>query len=159
MAKKKKPRADSATIARNKKATHDYFIIEEFEAGIALLGWEVKSLREGRVQLKESYVINKDGELSLFGAHITPMKQASTHVVADPTRTRKLLLNRREIDQLTGSVDRKGFAMIPLSLYWKRGKVKCKIALGKGKKMHDKRETIKRREWDIEKQRVMKMNR
>ena len=159
MAKKKKPKADSATIARNKKATHDYFIIEEFEAGVSLLGWEVKSLREGRVQLKESYVINRDGELYLFGAHITPLKQASTHVVADPTRTRKLLLNRREISYLIGSVDRKGFAMIPLSLYWKRGKVKCKIALGKGKKMHDKRETIKRREWDIEKQRVMKLNR
>lgn len=159
MAKKKKPKVNSATIARNKKATHDYFIIEEFEAGISLLGWEVKSLREGRVQLKESYVINRDGELYLFGAHITPLKQASTHVVADPTRTRKLLLNRREISYLIGSVDRKGFAMIPLSLYWKRGKVKCKIALGKGKKMHDKRETIKRREWDIEKQRVMKLNR
>ena len=159
MAKKKKPKADSATIARNKKATHDYFIMEEFEAGVSLQGWEVKSLREGRVQLKESYVINKDGELYLFGAHITPMKQASTHVVADPTRTRKLLLNRREIHHLIGSAERKGYAMIPLSLYWKRNKVKCKIALGKGKKMHDKRETIKRREWDIEKQRVMKMNR
>ena len=159
MAKKKKPKANSATIARNKKATHDYFIMEEFEAGIALEGWEVKSLREGRVQIKESYVINKDGELFLFGAHITPLAQASTHVVADPTRTRKLLLKRKEIHYLIGSVDRKGYAMIPLSLYWKRGKVKCKIALGKGKKLHDKRETIKRREWDIEKQRVMKMNR
>ncbi len=159
MAKKKKPKANSATIARNKKATHDYFIVEEFDAGIALQGWEVKSLREGRVQIKEAYVINQHGELYLFGAHISPLTQASTHVVADPIRSRKLLLNKKEIHHLIGSVERKGYAMIPLSLFWKRGKVKCKIALGKGKKLHDKRETIKRREWDREKQRVMKMNR
>ena len=158
MAKKKKPKANSATIARNKKATHDYFIMEEFDAGLSLLGWEVKSLSEGRVQLKEAYVINKDGELFLFGAHISPLTQASSHIVADPIRNRKLLLNKREIHHLLGSIDRKGYALVPLSLFWKRGKVKCKIALGKGKKLHDKRETIKRREWDREKQRVMKMN-
>ncbi len=158
MAKKKKPKANSATIARNKKATHDYFIMEDFEAGVALEGWEVKSLREGRVQIKEAYVINQNGELFLFGAHITPLIQASSHVVADPIRNRKLLLHKKEIHHLIGSVDRKGYTMVPLSLYWKRGKVKCKIALGKGRKLHDKRETIKRREWNIEKQRVMKMN-
>lgn len=155
---RKKPKSNSSTIARNKKATHEYFIVEEFNAGLALLGWEVKSLREGRAQIKEAYVIKQQGELFLFGAHISPLTQASTHVVADPTRNRKLLLNRKEIDHLIGSVDRKGYALIPLSLFWKRGKVKCKIALGKGKKLHDKRETSKRREWDREKQRVMKMN-
>ena len=103
-------------------------------------------------------MINQNGELFLFGAHITPLIQASSHVVADPIRNRKLLLHKKEIHHLIGSVDRKGYAMVPMSLYWKRGKVKCKIALGKGKKLHDKRETIKRREWNIEKQRVMKMN-
>jgi SsrA-binding protein len=144
MAKKKKPKANSATIARNKKATHDYFIMEEFDAGLSLQGWEVKSMREGRVQIKEAYVINQNGELFLFGAHITPLIQASSHVIADPVRSRKLLLNKKEIHHLIGSVDRKGFTMIPLSLFWKRGKVKCNIALGKGKKLHDKRESIKR---------------
>ena len=158
MAKKRKPKANSSSIARNKKATHDYFIMEEFVAGLSLQGWEVKSLREGRVQIKESYVINQHGELFLFGAHISPLIQASSHVIADPVRNRKLLLNKREIEHLIGSVDRKGYAMVPLGLFWNRGKVKCRIALGKGKKLHDKRQTIKRREWDREKQRVMKMN-
>jgi len=127
MAKKKKPKANSATIARNKKATHDYFIMEEFDAGLSLLGWEVKSLREGRVQIKEAYVIHKDGELFLFGAHISPLTQASTHVVADPIRNRKLLLNKREILHLLSSVDRKGYAMVPLNkcLTWSMILINC----------------------------------
>ncbi len=158
MSKKKKPKANSATIARNKKATHDYFIVEDFEAGLALQGWEVKSLREGRVNLKEAYVIVQNGELFLFGCHITPLTQASTHIIADPTRTRKLLLNKKEINYLIGAAERDGHTLIPLSLYWKRGKVKVKIALGKGKKLHDKRQTIKEREWNREKQRILKMN-
>ncbi len=155
---KKKPKIKSSTIARNKKATHDYFIMEEFDAGLSLLGWEVKSLREGRAQIKEGYVIHKNGELFLHGAHFSPLTQASTHVVAEPTRNRKLLLNKHEILKLLSAVDQKGFTMVPLSLFWKRGKVKCKIALGKGKKLHDKRESIKRKEWDRDKQRIMKMN-
>lgn len=157
MAKNKKnPKAPSATIARNKKATHDYFIEEEFEAGLALQGWEVKSLREGRVQLKESYVIVKNGELFLFGAHITPLTQASTHIHTDPTRSRKLLLHKKQISSLIGAAERDGYTLVCLNLYWKRGKVKAKIALGKGKKLHDKRQTIKEREWNRDKQRLLK---
>ncbi len=158
MAKKSNKSSTSSTIVRNKKATHDYFIVEEFDAGVALQGWEVKCLREGRGQLKESYVIHKNGELFLHGAHFSPLTQASTHMVANPTRERKLLLNRKEIDKLIGSVKIDGHAIVPLSLFWKRGNVKAKIALGKGKKQHDKRESLKRREWDREKQRLMKQN-
>ncbi len=128
MAKAKKH--DSNTIAVNRKATFDYFIEEQFEAGIALEGWEVKSLREGRVQLKESYVIVQNGEIYLVGAHVSPIKQASTHINPNPTRSRKLLLHRKEINKLIGAVDREGYTLVPLSLYWSKGRAKLKIALG-----------------------------
>ena len=133
------------SIARNKKAWHDYFIEEEFEAGLVLHGWEVKSLREGRAQLKESYVIIRAGELYLFGAHFSPLPAASSHISPDPTRTRKLLLNANEINKLIGGVERKGYTLVPLSLYWKKGRAKLKIALAKGKKQHDKRASIRQR--------------
>lgn len=144
------------TITRNKKAFHDYFIEEKLEAGIALQGWEVKSLREGRAQLKESYVIVRSGEIFLFGAHISPLKTASTHVNPDPTRTRKLLLHNYEIAKLIGAVERRGYTLVPLALYWKRGKAKLSIALAKGKRQHDKRATIRQREWDREQHRLIK---
>lgn len=156
---KQKTKTPSSTIAQNKKARYDYLIDEEFEGGLALEGWEVKSLRAGRVQLKESYVIIRGNELYLFGAHMTPLSSASTHIKADPTRSRKLLMHRQEIDRLIGAVERKGYTLVPLSLYWKQGKAKIKIALAKGKKQHDKRATIKQREWDREKQRLLKQNR
>ncbi len=152
MAKQK----DSSLIADNRKARHDYFIEDTFEAGLALQGWEVKSIRAGRVQLKESYILVKNGELFLFGAHISPLSTTSTHYKTEPLRNRKLLLHRKEISHLIGSVDRKGYALIPLKLYWKAGRVKLAVALGKGKKLFDKRETIKRREWEREHQRIMK---
>ena len=151
--------SSNSLIADNRKSRHDYFIEEKFEAGIALQGWEVKSIRAGRVQLKESYILVKNGELFLFGAHISPLSTTSTHYPADPVRNRKLLLHRKEISHLIGSVDRKGYTLVPLKLYWKAGRVKLQIALGKGKKLHDKRETIKQREWDREKQRLMKHGR
>lgn len=157
MGKKNKPATVANTIALNKKARHDYDIEEAFEAGIALEGWEVKSLRAGRAQLKESYVTIRQGELYLFGAHFSPLPAASTHVRPDPTRSRKLLLNRREIDRLVGAVDRSGYTIVPLSLYWKKGRVKLKIALAKGKKLFDKRAAIKQREWDRDKQRLHKL--
>ena len=156
MGKKKKPTTPSSTIARNKKARHDYHLEDDFEAGLVLEGWEVKSLRAGRAQLKEGYVIIRQGELYLFGAHFSPLPSASSHVLADPTRTRKLLLNRREIDRLTGAVERSGYTIVPLSLYWKKGRVKLRIALAKGKKLFDKRASIKQREWDRDKQRLLK---
>ena len=146
-------------IARNKRARHDYFIEEEYEAGIALEGWEVKSLREGRAQLQESYVILRQGEVFLFGAHFSPLKSVSTHVSADPTRTRKLLLHSNEIGRLRGAVERRGYTLIPLSLYWKRGRAKLKIALAKGKKQHDKRATIREREWNRQQHRILKESR
>lgn len=146
----------SNTIAQNKKARFDYFIEDEFEAGIALQGWEVKSLRAGRAQLKESYVIIQNGELFLFGAHFSPLTSASTHVVADPVRRRKLLMKRLEINRLIGQVERAGYTLVPLALYWLRGKVKLKIGLAKGKKMHDKRASIKERDWKREQQRILK---
>ena len=138
MAKAKKQ--DSNTIAVNRKATFDYFIEEQFEAGIALEGWEVKSLRDGRLQLKESYVIVQNGEIFLVGAHVSPLKQASTHIHPTPTRSRKLLLHRKEINKLIGAVDREGYTLVPLSMYWSKGRAKLKIALAKGKKQHDKRQ-------------------
>ncbi|HCF73726.1 MAG: SsrA-binding protein SmpB [Arenicellales bacterium] len=150
---------DPSTIARNKRARHDYFIEEEFEAGIALEGWEVKSLREGQAQLQESYVIVRDGEIYLFGAHFSPMKSASTHITPDPTRTRKLLLHAKEIGKLRGAVERRGYALVPLSLYWKRGRAKLKIALAKGKKQHDKRAAIREREWNRQAHRLLKETR
>ncbi|BAZ94071.1 uncharacterized protein FOKN1_1683 [Thiohalobacter thiocyanaticus] len=158
MAKSKSNKTGSggSTIALNKKARHDYHIEERFEAGLALEGWEVKSLRAGKVQLTESYVIVKDGEAFLFGCLITPLLTASTHIHPDPTRTRKLLLHREELDKLIGAVERKGYALIPLAMYWKRGRAKLEIGLAKGKKAHDKRAAIKERDWAREKQRIMK---
>lgn len=145
-----------STIALNKKARHDFHIEERFEAGLALEGWEVKSLRAGKVQLTESYVIVKDGEAFLFGCLITPLPTASTHIHPDPTRTRKLLLHREELDKLIGAVERKGYALVPLAMFWKRGRAKLEIGLAKGKKAHDKRAAIKDRDWAREKQRIMK---
>ena len=154
MAKQKKH--PSGTIALNKKALHDYFIEHKFEAGLALAGWEVKSLRAGKAQLVDSYVLLKDDEAWLMGCHITPLTTASTHVIADPTRTRKLLLNKRELDKLFGSVQQKGYTCVALSLYWKAHLVKCEIALAKGKKDFDKRHTEKERDADREVQRAMR---
>ncbi|MCK9991274.1 MAG: SsrA-binding protein SmpB [Rugosibacter sp.] len=144
------------SIADNKKAFHDYFIEERYEAGLVLEGWEVKSIRAGRVQIKEAYVLIKRGELYLIGAHISPLLSASTHVLPDPVRTRKLLLNRREIDQLIGKVERAGYALVPLDLHYSKGRVKLSVGLAKGKKQHDKRETEKERDWVREKARVMR---
>jgi len=143
-----------STIALNRKATHDYFIEERFEAGIVLAGWEVKSLRAGKIQLDQAYVIIKGGEAWLFGSLITPLQTVSTHIIPDPTRTRKLLLNHRELGTLIGSVERKGYTLVPLSLYWKDNFVKLEIGLAKGKKLHDKRATEKERDWEREKQRL-----
>lgn len=158
MGKKKKGQSSSggSTIALNKKARHDYLIDERFEAGLALQGWEVKGLRAGRIQIKESYVLVKNGEAFLFGCHISPLNSASTHVNPDPVRSRKLLLHRRELDRLIGAVERKGFTLVPLAMYWKRGRAKLEIALAKGKKAHDKRATEKDRDWKREKARIMK---
>lgn len=155
-ATKTKNKASSNTIALNKKARHDYLIEEQFEAGIVLEGWEVKSLREGRIQLKESYVFVKNGEVWMSGTHISPLLSASTHVNPDPLRVRKLLLNRQEINKLIGLVERKGYTLIPLAMYWKKGRAKLEIGLGKGKKLHDKRATSKERDWQRDKQRLMK---
>ena len=149
----------SSTIAQNKKARHDYHLEEHFEAGLALQGWEVKSLRAGNAQLRDSYVLLKDGEAFLFGATITPLPSASTHVNPEPQRTRKLLLHRREIDHLRGAVERKGLTAIALALYWKTGKAKVDIALARGKKQHDKRAAEKDRDWQREKARILKSNR
>ena len=152
----KKPANGGSTIALNKKARHEFSIEERFEAGLALEGWEVKSLRAGKVQLVDSYVIVKNTEAFLIGCLITPLQTASTHIHPDPTRTRKLLLHRNELDKLIGAVERKGYALIPLALYWKRGRVKLEIGLAKGKKAHDKRADAKERDWQREKQRVLK---
>jgi SsrA-binding protein len=144
------------TIAENRKARHDYFIEDRYEAGLALEGWEVKSLRAGRAQLKEAYVYLRNGEAWLFGAHFSPLPSASTHVQPDPTRTRKLLLHRHQIDQLVGAVERRGYTIVPLRLYWKQGRAKLEVGLAKGKKLHDKRATDKSRDWEREKQRLLK---
>jgi SsrA-binding protein len=145
-----------SSIAQNKRARFDYFIEEKLEAGLALQGWEVKSLRAGKAQITEGYVLIKDGEAFLIGAHVTPLRTASTHIVADPTRTRKLLLHRRELDRLVGAVERKGHTVVPLELYWKHGKVKLAIGLAKGKQSHDKRHTEKDRDWQREKARLLR---
>ncbi len=147
---------DSATIAVNKKARFEYFIEDEYEAGLVLQGWEIKSLRAGKINLSDAHVIVKYGEAFLLGAQIQPLPTASTHMHPDPIRTRKLLLNRRELNQLIGSVERQGYTLIPMSLYWKRNNVKMRVALAKGKKTHDKRETIKDRDWARDKSRIMK---
>ena len=153
----RKPRKQSpSSIAVNKKARFDYFIEERFEAGLALKGWEVKSLRAGKAQITESYVIVRDGEIWLLGANITPLNSASSHVNTDPTRTRKLLLHRKEIDRLAGLVDRKGYTLVPLELYWRRGRTKLAVGLAKGKKQYDKRATEKDRDWKRDKARTMK---
>ena len=144
------------SIARNTKARHDYRIEERFEAGLALEGWEVKSLRAGQVQMRDTYVLLKEDEAFLFGALINPLPSASTHIDPDPQRTRKLLLHRREIDYVKGAVERKGMALIALALYWKNGKVKVEIGLARGKKQHDKRAAEKDRDWQREKARIMK---
>ena len=144
------------TITDNKKAFHDYFIEERFEAGVVLEGWEVKSIRAGRTQLKEAYVIVRGGEIFLFGAHISPLTTASTHIHPDPVRTRKLLLNANEISKLIGKVERAGFTLVPLNLHFKRGRIKCEIGLAKGKKQYDKRESEKDRDWQREQQKLMK---
>jgi SsrA-binding protein len=157
MAKKaKKPTSPRSTIALNKKARHDFFIEERYEAGISLQGWEVKSLREGRAQIKESYITIKDGEAYLFGAHIVPLSTASTHITTDPTRTRKLLLHRQELNKLIGLVERKGYTLIPTAMYWKKGYAKLEIGLAKGKKQHDKRADDRDRDWKREKERIFK---
>ena len=156
MSGKKKAEKTKAGIAENRKARFDYFIEDHYEAGLALQGWEVKSLRAGRAQLKEAYVFIKNGEAFLFGAHISALPTASTHFVPDPIRTRKLLLNRAELDALAGAVDRKGYTLVPLELYWKKGNAKLKIGLAKGKQAHDKRNTEKDRDWQREKSRLMK---
>jgi SsrA-binding protein len=144
------------TIAENRKARHDFFIEDRYEAGLALEGWEVKSLRAGRAQLKESYVYVRNGEAWLFGAHFSPLTSASTHVHANPTRTRKLLLHRHQLDHLVGAVERRGYTVVPLLLYWKKGRAKLEIGLAKGKKQHDKRATDKTRDWEREKGRLLK---
>ena len=154
--KKSKSSAPSNTIALNKRARHDYYIEERFEGGLALEGWEVKSLRAGRVQLKESYVLMKDGEAWLFGAHISPLPTASTHINPDPLRTRKLLLHRAELNRLIGAVERRGYTLVPTAMYWKRGRAKLEIGLAKGKQLHDKRTVEKDRDWQREKQRLFK---
>ncbi len=155
----KNEKRSPSTIAENRKARHDYAIEEQIEAGLALEGWEVKALRAGRASIKESYVIARGGELYLFGAHFSPLPAASTHVHADPVRTRKLLLHRHEIDRLTGSVERRGYALVPLALYWKQGRAKLRLALAVGKKQHDKRAAIRQREWERDRQRLMKVTR
>ena len=144
------------SIVQNKKAFHDYFIEQRFEAGIALEGWEVKAIRAGRAQLKEAYVIVGDSELFLLGCHISPLPTASTHVQPDPTRTRKLLLHAEEINRLIGSVERAGYTLIPLDLHYAKGRIKLEIGLAKGKKQHDKRAAEKDREWQREQQRVLR---
>jgi SsrA-binding protein len=144
------------SIVENRKAFHDYFIEERVEAGLALTGWEVKAIRAGRAHLKEAYVVIKNGELVLLGAHITPLTTASTHVNADPTRTRKLLMHKEEINRLVGKVERAGYTLAPLDLHYRNGRVKIEVGLAKGKKQHDKRATIKDREWAREQQRLLR---
>ena len=148
-----KPKVPDRVAATNRKASHDYILEDKYEAGIVLYGWEVKSIRQGRVNLKESYIVPQGGELYLVGAHVSPTKSVSTHVVAEPTRKRKLLLHRVEINRLIGAVERKGYSMVPMQMYWSRGKVKILFALGKGKKQYDKRSAVKARDVERDQQR------
>jgi SsrA-binding protein len=152
----KKKESGEGSIAQNKKARFDYFIEDRIEAGLALQGWEVKSMRAGKAQLTDSFVIFRDGEAYLLGSHVTPLNTVSTHVVAEPKRTRKLLMNRREIDRLIGLVERKGYTLIALELYWSKNRVKVAVGLAKGKKQHDKRDTEKDRDWQRDKARALK---
>ena len=147
------------SIVDNKKAFHDYFIEERFEAGMSLEGWEVKSIRAGRAQIKEAYITIRRGEVFLFGAHISPLPTASTHINPDPIRTRKLLLNAEEIKKLIGKVERAGYTLMPLNLHYQRGRIKCEIGLAKGKKQHDKRDTERSRDADREIAKALKQNR
>ena len=156
MAKSKQPKSPDTTIAQNKKVRHDYFIEDKFEAGLVLQCWEVKSLRMKKVQLVDSYVLIKDGEAFLLGCHITPLNTASTHVIADPTRTKKLLLHSRQLAKLHTATQQKGHTCVATKLYWKGHLVKCQIALAKGKQDHDKRATVKDREWAVDKQRIVR---
>ena len=151
-----KDKANGGTIALNKRARHEYHLEERHEAGLELQGWELKAIRAGRANISESYAVIRHGELFLFGAQITPLIQASTHVLADDRRTRKLLLHRHEIDKLVGKVERDGYTLIPTALYWKGSKVKLELALAKGKQTHDKRASEKERDWQREKQRAMR---
>jgi len=152
---KKKP-DKSHIIAANKRARHDYFIEDRLEAGLALEGWEVKSLRDGRAQLTESYVHIRNGEAWLVGAHFSPLTTTSTHVHAEPTRSRKLLIHRNELDRLVGAVERKGYALVPLDLHWTKGRVKLEVGLARGKKQHDKRAASKDRDWERQRARILK---
>jgi SsrA-binding protein len=152
-----RPSDKRMSIVENKKAFHDYFIEERFEAGIALEGWEVKAIRAGRAQLKEAYVVVNNGEVFLIGAHISPLPTASTHVQPDPTRTRKLLLNASEISKLIGAVERAGYTLVPINLHYARRRIKLEIGLAKGKKQHDKRATQRDREWQREQQRLLRV--
>lgn len=156
MAKKNSKKSDSNTIALNKKARHNYNLTDKFEAGMNLQGWEIKSIRSGKVNISDCYVFVKNREAYLVGAEIMPLKEASTHVVCDPNRDRKLLLNRRELDRIAGAVDREGFSLIATAMYWRKNWVKLEFYLGKGKKDHDKRTAIKDREWAVDKGRLMK---
>jgi SsrA-binding protein len=154
MSRKKPEKTDA--IAVNRRARHDYFIEERLEAGLALEGWEVKSLRAGSAQLTEAYVNIRNGEAWLVGAHFSPLRTTSTHIHADPTRSRKLLLHRGELDRLVGAVERKGYALVPLDLHWSKGRAKLTIGLAKGKKQHDKRAANKDRDWARQKERILK---
>ncbi len=156
MAKSNSKKSGDNVIAVNRKARFDYFIEETFEAGLRLEGWEVKSLREGKAQITETYIHLKDGEAWLIGANITPLLSTSTHIKPDPTRTRKLLLHRRELDRLVGAVERKGYTLVALDLHWTRGNVKLNVGLAKGKKQHDKRVATKERDWERQKARILK---
>ncbi|RUR13823.1 SsrA-binding protein SmpB [Legionella sp. km772] len=150
------PKTSDSTIVFNRKAGFEYFIENQYEAGLVLEGWEVKSLRAGKINIADAHIIVKNGEAFLLGAQINPLQTASTHITSDPLRTRKLLLNRKELNYLIGGVERQGYTIVPLSLYWKKNNIKIKIALAKGKKEHDKRDTIKDREWHRTRARIMK---
>ncbi len=152
----KSTKAAEKIIAVNRKARHDYFIEDKLEAGLVLEGWEAKSLREGSAQITESYVQLRNGEAWLIGAHFAPAKTTASHIKADPTRSRKLLLQRYELDRLIGAVERKGFALVPLNLHWAKGRAKLEIGLAKGKKQHDKRAASKDRDWQRQKERILK---
>lgn len=156
MAKKASNKDNSATIAQNKKARHDYAISETLEAGLVLEGWEVKSLRDKRVNITDTYVMIQHNEAWLIGANITPLQTASTHINPAPMRARKLLLHRDELDKLIGFVERKGYTLVPMSLYWKKGRAKLQVGLGKGKKLHDKRADLKERDWKRDQERLLK---
>ena len=156
MGKKKTKKTAGNTIAVNRRARHDYFIEDRFEAGLALEGWEVKSLRAGNAQLAEGYVNLNKGEAWLVGAHFAPLKTVSTHITANPTRSRKLLLHRNELDRLVGAVERKGYTLVPLDLHWHKGRAKLEFGLGKGKKQHDKRADRKDQDWQRQKERILK---